>query len=123
AVIVWLTAEYWLLAVGAAAIIAAWFYTGGKRPYGYFGLGEVFVFIFFGLVATLGTIYVQVGTINQEAIFGGIGIGAIAVAVLLVNNLRDIETDRLAKKRTLTVLLGKTVTKILFVLSLIVIPF
>src|SRR5690606_33273187 len=117
------TGQWWMLAVGAACIVAAWFYTGGKRPYGYFGLGEVFVFIFFGLVATLGTIYVQVGTVNQEAIFGAVAIGAIAVAVLLVNNLRDIDTDRLAKKRTLTVLLGKTFTKVLFIISLLVVPF
>ncbi|MGB3413762.1 MAG: 1,4-dihydroxy-2-naphthoate polyprenyltransferase [Microbacteriaceae bacterium] len=121
--IVLLSGYYWLLAVGALAIVAAWFYTGGKRPYGYYGLGEVFVFIFFGMVATLGTTYVQVGVINQEAIFGGGAIGCIAVAVLLVNNLRDIDTDRKAKKRTLTVLIGKTATKILFVLTLLVIPF
>lgn len=102
-----LSAQWWLLAVGALAIAAAWYYTGGKKPYGYMGLGELFVFIFFGLVATLGTAYVQVGTFPQEAWIGGVGVGFIAVATLIVNNLRDIDQDRLAGKRTLSTMIGK----------------
>ncbi|MCR2764589.1 1,4-dihydroxy-2-naphthoate polyprenyltransferase [Microbacterium sp. zg.B48] len=106
--------QWWLLLIGAVCIIAAWFYTGGKRPYGYYGLGELFVFVFFGLVATVGTTYVQVLTVPQEAWFGGVGAGLLACAVLLANNLRDIDQDRAAKKRTLTVLIGRRWTRILF---------
>ncbi|MBR7560152.1 1,4-dihydroxy-2-naphthoate octaprenyltransferase, partial [Mycobacterium tuberculosis] len=82
------------LAIGAACIVAAWFYTGGKRPYGYNALGEVFVFIFFGLVATLGTTWVQVFELPQQAWLGAIAAGLFACAVLLANNLRDIDQDR-----------------------------
>jgi 1,4-dihydroxy-2-naphthoate octaprenyltransferase len=106
--------QWWLLLVGAACIVAAWFYTGGKRPYGYYGLGELFVFVFFGLVATVGTTFVQVLAVPQEAWFGGVGAGLLACAVLLANNLRDIEQDRAAGKRTLTVLIGRRGTRILF---------
>jgi 1,4-dihydroxy-2-naphthoate octaprenyltransferase len=106
--------QWWLLLVGAACIVAAWFYTGGKRPYGYYGLGELFVFAFFGLVATVGTTFVQVLAVPQEAWFGGVGAGLLACAVLLANNLRDIEQDRAAGKRTLTVLIGRRGTRILF---------
>jgi 1,4-dihydroxy-2-naphthoate octaprenyltransferase len=106
--------HWWLLLVGAACIVAAWFYTGGKRPYGYYGLGELFVFVFFGLVATVGTTFVQVLAVPQEAWFGGVGAGLLACAVLLANNLRDIEQDRAAGKRTLTVLIGRRGTRILF---------
>jgi 1,4-dihydroxy-2-naphthoate octaprenyltransferase len=116
------TQQWWLLLVGAAAIAAAWFYTGGKRPYGYFGLGEVFVFVFFGLVATAGTQYVQILKVTQEAWFGGAAIGLIACAALLVNNIRDIEADRLARKRTLTVLIGRTASNVLYCVFLLV-PF
>nr|WP_241245123.1 1,4-dihydroxy-2-naphthoate polyprenyltransferase [Microbacterium amylolyticum] len=108
------TQQWWLLAVGAACIIAAWFYTGGKRPYGYNALGELFVFVFFGLVATLGTTWVQVQFLPQEAWFGGVAAGVLACAVLLANNLRDIDQDRVAGKRTLTVIIGRTWTKVLF---------
>nr|WP_241246332.1 1,4-dihydroxy-2-naphthoate polyprenyltransferase [Microbacterium endophyticum] len=108
------TEQWWLLLVGAASIIAAWFYTGGKRPYGYNALGEVFVFVFFGLVATLGTTYVQALALPQEAWFGAVAAGLLACAVLLANNLRDIDQDRKVGKRTLTVLIGKRATQVLF---------
>lgn len=110
------TQQWWLLAVGAVCIVAAWLYTGGKRPYGYFGLGELFVFVFFGLVATAGTTFVQALTVNQEAWFGAVAAGLLACAVLLANNLRDIDQDRVAGKRTLTVLIGKRATQVLFTL-------
>ncbi|MFG6444167.1 1,4-dihydroxy-2-naphthoate polyprenyltransferase [Microbacterium sp. P06] len=106
--------QWWLLLVGAACIAAAWFYTGGKRPYGYAGLGELFVFVFFGLVATVGTTWVQVQSIPQEAWFGAVGAGFLAVAVLLANNLRDIDQDRVAGKKTLSVRIGKRATQVLF---------
>ncbi|WP_404823645.1 1,4-dihydroxy-2-naphthoate polyprenyltransferase [Mycetocola spongiae] len=111
--------QWWLLAVGALAIVAAWFYTGGKRPYGYMGLGELFVFIFFGLVATVGTTFVQVGNVPQAAWIGGAGAGFIAVATLIVNNLRDIEQDREAGKRTLSVRIGATASRISYVVLLL----
>jgi 1,4-dihydroxy-2-naphthoate octaprenyltransferase len=103
-----------MIAVGAVCILAAWFYTGGKRPYGYYGLGELFVFVFFGLVATLGTTWVQAFALPQEAWFGAVGAGLLACAVLLANNLRDIDQDRKAGKRTLTVLIGRTATRWVF---------
>ena len=109
-----LSQQWWLLAVGAAAIAAAWFYTGGKRPYGYAGLGEVGVFVFFGLVATAGTTYVQAGVVNTESWLSGVGIGLLACAVLIANNIRDIDQDRQAGKRTLSVLIGRTASRVLF---------
>ncbi|TFD29632.1 1,4-dihydroxy-2-naphthoate polyprenyltransferase [Cryobacterium cryoconiti] len=114
-----LTGQWWLLLVGAVAIVAAWFYTGGRKPYGYFGLGEVFVFVFFGLVATTGTTYVQVGTVNTESWLSGVGIGLIAMAVLMVNNLRDLAPDRASGKRTLAVLIGGTASRVVFCLFLL----
>ena len=108
------TQQWWFLAVGAACIVAAWFYTGGKRPYGYYALGELFVFVFFGLVATLGTTWVQAFALPQEAWFGAVAIGLLACAVLLANNLRDIDQDRASGKRTLTTLIGRTATRWLF---------
>lgn len=116
------TEQWWMLAIGAACIIAAWFYTGGKRPYGYNALGEVFVFIFFGLVATLGTTWVQVFALPQQAWLGAVAAGLFACAVLLANNLRDIDQDRLVGKRTLTVLIGARATRVLFTLFVLV-PF
>lgn len=113
------TQQWWLIALGAVCIVAAWFYTGGKRPYGYAGLGEVFVFVFFGLVATLGTTWVQAFALPQEAWFGAVGAGLIACAVLLANNLRDISQDREAGKRTLTVVIGRTATRWLFSILLL----
>jgi 1,4-dihydroxy-2-naphthoate octaprenyltransferase len=109
-----LTQYWWLIAVGAVCIVAAYFYTGGKRPYGYYGLGEVFVFIFFGLVATAGTTYTQVGTVSFESWLCAVAAGLLACAVLMVNNLRDLEQDKLAKKRTLAVLLGSLPGRIVF---------
>jgi 1,4-dihydroxy-2-naphthoate octaprenyltransferase len=105
---------WWLVAVGAVCVAAAWFYTGGSRPYGYLGLGEVMVFVFFGLVAVVGTTYVQTRTWEPAALWAAIGIGALACAILVVNNLRDIPTDTLAGKRTLAVVLGDRATRVLY---------
>lgn len=105
----------WLLGVGAAAIAAAWFYTGGSRPYGYRALGEVSVFVFFGLVATVGTAYVQAERILWPAVVGGVAAGALACAILVANNLRDIPTDEVAGKRTLAVVLGDRRTRTFYV--------
>ena len=147
------TTAWWLVAVGLACILAAWFYTGGKKPYGYLALGEVMVFVFFGLVAVIGTTYVQVhgrelygdfgwfayspldegglvgrgffgnapglynaGTWFWPALYSGIGIGALACAILVVNNLRDIPTDTESGKRTLAVVLGAERTRGLYAL-------
>ena len=96
--------------------MAAWFYTGGGKPYGYLGLGEVMVFVFFGLVAVIGTTYVQTETWEWPALYAGIGIGALACAILVANNLRDIPTDTVAGKRTLAVRLGDERTRYLYAL-------
>ena len=117
-----LTKYWWLLLVGVVALAAAWFYTGGKKPYGYQGLGEVFVFVFFGLVATAGTTYVQVGGFTTESVLGGVAMGLIACAVLMVNNLRDIVPDKAAGKRTLAVRIGSTASRVVFCIFLLL-PF
>jgi 1,4-dihydroxy-2-naphthoate octaprenyltransferase len=109
-----LSGAFVMLLVGAASIAAAWYYTGGKRPYGYSGLGEVFVFVFFGLVATLGTTYTQAGTLSIASIAGAVGIGAIASAILVANNLRDIPGDTSSGKGTLAVRLGASRTRDLY---------
>ncbi|HEX7538174.1 MAG TPA: 1,4-dihydroxy-2-naphthoate polyprenyltransferase [Dermatophilaceae bacterium] len=109
-----LSGAYPMLPVGAASIAAAWYYTGGKRPYGYSGLGEVFVFVFFGLVATLGTAYTQSLVLSAAAIAGAVGVGAIASAILVANNLRDIPTDQEHGKHTLAVRLGQRRTRALY---------
>ncbi|HWG73614.1 MAG TPA: 1,4-dihydroxy-2-naphthoate polyprenyltransferase [Acidimicrobiales bacterium] len=103
-----------LLAVGAAAIAAAWFYTGGPRPYGYAGMGELFVFVFFGLVATAGTAYVQLDRLTALSALAAVPVGLLAVALLVVNNLRDIDGDATAGKRTLAVRLGAPATRALY---------
>ena len=106
--------SWWLLAVGAACIAAAWTYTGGPLPYGYRALGEVFVFVFFGLVAVVGTTFVQTGSVDGLAVAASVPIGLLSVALLVVNNLRDIEGDAAVGKRTLAVLLGDRGTRIAF---------
>ena len=115
-----LTGQWWLLAVGAASIVAAWYYTGGANPYGYLGLGEVFVFVFFGLVAVCGTTYVQVGRVTGPSLAAAVAIGALACAILVCNNLRDIDTDRVAGKRTLETRLGDRASRWFFVVLLAV---
>jgi len=112
--LVGLTGQWWLLAVGGLAVLAAWFYTGGRSPYGYRGLGEVSVFVFFGLVATLGTTYVQLLRVTTVSVLGAVAIGSLATAILVVNNLRDIPTDTRSGKRTLAVHLGDRWTRRLF---------
>ncbi|MCR6030023.1 1,4-dihydroxy-2-naphthoate polyprenyltransferase [Nocardioides sp. zg-579] len=108
------TTAWWLVAVGVVCVLAAWGYTGTSRPYGYLGLGEVMVFVFFGLVAVVGTTYVQTGTFEPAALVAAVGIGALACAILVANNLRDIPTDTLAGKRTLAVRLGDRGTRQLY---------
>lgn len=110
-----LTQAWWLLVLGAACIVAAWFYTGGSRPYGYAGWGEVFVFVFFGLVAGVGTTYVQLGETPEESWWGGVLCGAVASAILVANNLRDRAGDAAAGKLTLAVRLGDRWTRWLYV--------
>ena len=112
-------AGWWLIAVGAAAFLAGWFYTGGPRPYGYAGFGELFVFVFFGLVATVGTSYVQLEKINGLSVAAAIPVGLLATALLVTNNLRDIPTDGAAGKRTLAVRLGDRVTRLLYVAMIV----
>ncbi|MGJ9406107.1 1,4-dihydroxy-2-naphthoate polyprenyltransferase [Nesterenkonia aurantiaca] len=106
-IIVILSAQWWMLAVGAACVLAAWWYTGGSRPYGYRGLGEIMVFVFFGLVATLGTTWAMATELSVGAGIGAVGSGLIAAALLMANNVRDIPTDREAGKVTLAVRLGE----------------
>jgi 1,4-dihydroxy-2-naphthoate octaprenyltransferase len=114
------TSSWWLLLVGAAAIIAAWTYTGGPSPYGYRALGEVSVFVFFGLVAVLGTAYVQVEEFTAPAVAASIGVGALACAILVANNLRDIPTDSVTGKKTLAVVLGDRGTRRFYTLLLVI---
>lgn len=104
----------WLILVGVAAIAAGWFYTGGSNPYGYLGLGEVFVFVFFGLVATVGTTFVIMGSHLVDSWIAGSAVGCWACALLVVNNLRDIPTDTLSGKRTLAVRLGDRKTRVFY---------
>ena len=104
--------EAWvMIPLGALAVLAAWKYTGGDNPYGYRGLGEVYVFLFFGLMATLGTLYTQAKELTWVGVAGAVGVGAIASSILVVNNLRDIPTDRESGKLTLAVRLGDRGTR------------
>jgi len=114
--------SWWLVAVGAGCIAAAWFYTGGPKPYGYSGLGEVFVFLCFGVVAVAGTAYVQMNALSWLALAASVPAGLLACALLMVNNLRDIGTDTVAGKRTLAVMLGDARSRQGYVLTLLV-PF
>jgi len=116
-----LTRMWWLIAVGVVCIAGAWFYTGGRRPYGYAGLGELAVFVFFGPVAVLGTTLTQSGPPGAPAIVGAVGVGLLACAVLVVNNLRDIAGDTAVGKRTLAVVLGDAETRRLYA-ALVLLP-
>jgi 1,4-dihydroxy-2-naphthoate octaprenyltransferase len=118
--LIYLSQTWGLLLVGVSCIIAAWSYTGGKNPYGYLGLGDVFVFIFFGLVATLGTTYTQALQLSAPAFVGAVSTGLIATALLMANNVRDIPTDREVGKRTLAVRLGDDAARISYVMMLAV---
>lgn len=120
-----ISTAWWLVLLGAVSILAAWYYTGGSKPYGYLGLGEVMVFCFFGLVAVLGTTYVQVHKQHEPfawapAWAAAVGVGAIACAILVANNLRDIPTDREVGKRTLAVRLGDTWTRRFYALLILI---
>jgi len=117
--IVVLTGLWWLLAIGAVAIVAAWFYTGGKLPYGYLGLGELVAFLFFGLVATVGTTYVQIEQVPLDAVLAGVMAGLFAAAIMLVNNIRDREQDARVGKKTLAVRVGNRPARIVFVLLVV----
>jgi 1,4-dihydroxy-2-naphthoate polyprenyltransferase len=121
-VLVAMAGQWWLLALGAAAIAGAWCYTGGRRPYGYAGLGELAVFVFFGPVAVLGTQYVISGRVTLTGGFAAVAVGAMSAAVLVANNLRDIPTDSAAAKHTLAVRLGDHRTRTLYT-GLVAIPF
>ncbi|HEX6877663.1 MAG TPA: 1,4-dihydroxy-2-naphthoate polyprenyltransferase [Nocardioidaceae bacterium] len=109
-----ITTAWWLVVVGLVCIVAAWYYTGGRRPYGYHGLGEAMVFVFFGLVAVMGTTYVQTESFPLASLFAAVGVGALACAILVANNLRDIPTDREVGKRTLAVVIGEQQTRFLY---------
>jgi 1,4-dihydroxy-2-naphthoate polyprenyltransferase len=114
--------SWWLLLLGAAAVAAAWTYTGGSRPYGYRGLGEVAVFIFFGIAAVTGTAYVQMERVTWLALAASVPVGLLSCALLVVNNLRDIPSDEVAGKRTLAVLIGDQRTRVLYAVCTLV-PF
>jgi 1,4-dihydroxy-2-naphthoate polyprenyltransferase len=113
--------EAWIMIpLGALAVLAAWKYTGGDNPYGYRGFGELYVFLFFGLMATLGTLYTQAKELTWVGLAAAVGVGAIASAILVANNLRDIPTDRASGKLTLAVRLGDRGTRLLYVLLVVV---
>lgn len=114
------TTSWWLIALGAVCIIAGWGYTGGPSPYGYLGLGELFVFIFFGIVATVGTTYAIVQTVTVESVIAAVAVGSMACALLVVNNLRDIPGDTQSGKRTLAVRLGDRTTRGVYVFLIVV---
>jgi 1,4-dihydroxy-2-naphthoate octaprenyltransferase len=109
----------WLLLVGAASIWAAWGYTGGKKPYSYFGFGELSVFIFFGLVATVGSYYIQTEQFNWQIFLLAIPVGTLSCAILVINNLRDLPQDKLVGKRTMAVRIGEKNTRVFFMFLLV----
>lgn len=113
-------AAWWLILVGLACIAAAWYYTGGDKPYGYAGFGELFVFVFFGLVAVLGTTFVIAGSISAVSVILAVGTGMLTCAILVANNLRDIDSDAQTGKRTLAVLLGGPRTRLVYALMVAV---
>jgi 1,4-dihydroxy-2-naphthoate octaprenyltransferase len=115
-----LQTSLWLIAVGALAIAAAWGYTGGKNPYGYFGFGELSVFVFFGLVATMGTYYAQTGELTLNSLLIAIPMGCLSCALLAINNLRDRAADELVGKRTLAVRLGDSSARRAFISLLLI---
>ena len=119
-VITWRTGQWWFIAVGAVCILAAWFYTGGRRPYGYYALGEVAVFVFFGYVATLGTEFALAGRITDDGWLTGTAAGSITAAAILIANARDRAQDKVVGKRTLSVLIGDLASRILYVVLLLV---
>jgi 1,4-dihydroxy-2-naphthoate octaprenyltransferase len=121
-VLVALSGRWWMLAFGAVCLAAAWFYTGGSKPYGYSGLGEPAVFLFFGPAAVLGTLYVQAGEISGIGIGGAVAMGAFSTGVMIANSLRDIPTDVQAGKRTLATILGDRDSRRLY-LALVTVPF
>ncbi len=116
-----LTTAWWLVAVGALCVAGAWFYTGGSKPYGYSGFGEIAVFVFFGLIAVGGTLYVQAGRLSWAGLAAAVAVGAFSSAVLVANNLRDIGSDTATGKRTLAVVLGDARTRTLH-LALLAVP-
>ncbi|MGW3962135.1 1,4-dihydroxy-2-naphthoate polyprenyltransferase [Amycolatopsis sp. NPDC005003] len=121
-VLVAVSGHWWLLGMGALCILGAWFYTGGKKPYGYYGFGEIAVFVFFGLAGVLGTVYVQAGRVSWAALACAVAVGCFSTAVLTANNLRDIPTDIESGKRTLATRLGDKGTRRLY-LALVFVPF
>lgn len=115
-----MTGRYWLIALGILCVLAAWFYTGGKHPYGYAGGGEIGVFLFFGIAVVLGTQFALLGVVTGMGVLGGVSQGCFAVCVMMVNNLRDIETDAVSGKRTMEVKLGwQRSTGLFFAVSLV----
>ena len=122
-IIVAAAVSWWLIAAGAASILAAWYYTGGRNPYGYRGLGEVFVFVFFGLVATAGSAFVQDARLTLVGVVAAVPVGLGSVALLISNNLRDLPTDEQANKRTLAVRMGEGPTRALYVVVVVLMVF
>jgi 1,4-dihydroxy-2-naphthoate octaprenyltransferase len=114
--------SWWLILVGVACVAAGWLYTGGPKPYGYYGFGEIFVFVFFGLVAVVGSEFVQQETVSGLAVLASLPVGLYAVAVLVANNLRDIPTDIVAGKRTLATRIGDGATRRLYAATMLL-PF
>jgi 1,4-dihydroxy-2-naphthoate octaprenyltransferase len=119
-----LTVHQWVgvAVIASAAVAAAWYYTGGSRPYGYRGMGEISVFVFFGLVAVVGTAFVQTGRITASSVLAGAAVGSLACALLLVNNIRDAPKDAVAGKRTLAVFLGQQRSRLIYA-GLMIMPY